>query len=111
MEKNFFFKKDNSVGYENLTSACFSISSKTFFTGTGVRSNSIFTFGINVTGISAGRTFVDIEYHGITLLNRLLFLTNFLSGLLKHFTIGLNSLNYATILLLSDTRYRFICLI
>ena len=60
VEKSFFFKKDNSVGYENLTSACFSISRKTDFAGTSVRSNSIFTLGINVTSISAGRTFVDI---------------------------------------------------
>ena len=44
----------------NLTSACFSISCKTLFAGTCVRSKSIFTLGINVTSISAGRTFVDI---------------------------------------------------
>ena len=44
----------------NLTSASFSISCKTLFAGTCVRSKSIFTLGINVTSISAGRTFVDI---------------------------------------------------
>ena len=51
----------------NLTSACFSISCKSLFAGTSVRSNGIFALGINVTGISARRTFVDIS-----LLHRLL---------------------------------------
>ena len=44
----------------NLTSARFSISCKSPFADTSVRSNSIFTLGVNVTSISAGRTFVDI---------------------------------------------------
>ena len=44
----------------NITSACFSISCKTLFAGTSVRSNCIFALCINVTCMSADSTLVDI---------------------------------------------------
>ena len=56
----FEFERKKSVSQVNLTSTCLSISCKTLFAGTSVRSNSIFALGIKVTSISADSTLVDI---------------------------------------------------
>ena len=56
----FEFERKKSASQVNLTSTCLSISCKTLFAGTSVRSNSIFALGIKVTSISADSTLVDI---------------------------------------------------
>ena len=56
----FEFERKKSASQVNLTSTFLSISCKTLFAGTSVRSNSIFALGIKVTSISADSTLVDI---------------------------------------------------
>ena len=59
-KKNIWKGRKKPVCQVNITCAYFSISCKTLFADTSVRSNSIFTLGINVTSISADSTLVDI---------------------------------------------------
>lgn len=105
-----FFRRKQSVSELNLTSACFSISCKTLFAGTSVRSNSIFALSTNVTGISASSTLIDILEQKITKWFQVWKDRNFLfQAPLSHLTARLNSqkpCNYDT-----TKRYHFACML